>query len=118
MMGGLLGGEAEGGMGMMNPMSIMMGTARDAITGRFLPPGKDGGDFVKNMAPLWHFQRMRRMQEAMRPKPNPRLVAAAKRHAAYLSHPSFQTLRTALRATKGVNATAAAAPKARWYGEA
>merc|ERR1712025_739016 len=33
-----------------------------AMTGRALPPGSDGGDFVKDMAPIWAMQRMRRMQ--------------------------------------------------------
>merc|ERR1719239_1577317 len=84
-MGGMgMGGMGMGGMGMMNPMSMMMGTARDAngkkidygdimknqmrngfhmaMTGRALPPGQDGGDFVKNMAPIWAMKRMQRMQ--------------------------------------------------------
>merc|ERR1719239_1892953 len=105
-MGGMgMGGMGMGGMGMMNPMSMMMGTARDAngkkidygdimknqmrngfhmaMTGRALPPGQDGGDFVKNMAPIWAMQRMRMFQPARRrasiPGTDPHAITAHNR---------------------------------------
>merc|ERR1719210_1342180 len=75
------------------PMSIMMGTARDpstgkkidagdffamnmqnnfhyAMTGRMLPPGKEGNDFVQMMAPMWAYNKMKSRMAMMPGNPN------------------------------------------------
>merc|ERR1719150_2164916 len=70
-----------------------------AMTGRMLPQGKEGGEFVKDMAPIWHMTRMQKAQKMQEQKrammashlPNPKHNAAANaRYAQYVARVKAQ----------------------------